>query len=117
MDIDSEYGVDPIPYTTPPDPENNKVAYKQWTAAGIPVYGITIQGSTHFDFSLAPTFPTSSWCPQTKDNQCVGDLPASERAMNSYLTNSSIIIGGTLDSIYSVVEQLQPQEAPVPSGN
>ncbi|MGH8462225.1 MAG: alpha/beta hydrolase family protein [Stenotrophobium sp.] len=72
LDLDSEYGIDPVPYISPPDPEGNKLAYAQWRAAGVPVFGITIRGSTHFDFSLLPGFPASSWCPQIQNGECSG---------------------------------------------
>lgn len=39
---------------------------------GLPVDQLTIQGSTHFEWSLIPTFPASSWCPEVVDGQCAG---------------------------------------------
>ncbi|WP_162932436.1 hypothetical protein [Solimonas sp. K1W22B-7] len=68
----SEYGIGGTPFTAPPDPEGNKAAYRQWVAAGVPVYQLTIQGSTHFEWSLIPTFPSSSWCPDTSRGRCEG---------------------------------------------
>ena len=68
----SEYGIGGTPKTAPPDVEGHKGAYVAWRDAGVPVYQLTIQGSTHFDWSLIPTFPSSSWCPEVVDGQCSG---------------------------------------------
>jgi hypothetical protein len=72
MDEDSEYGLDPIPYVKPPDPQGHKAAYAEWAAAGVPVYNFTVRGSTHYEWSLLPAFPATSWCPQLQDNECSG---------------------------------------------
>lgn len=61
-----------VPYLTPPDPDDHLLAYQRFADAGVPVYAITIAGSTHFDFSQIPTFPASSWCPDTREGHCVG---------------------------------------------
>ncbi|MES2489949.1 MAG: hypothetical protein V4607_09150 [Pseudomonadota bacterium] len=68
----SEYGLAPVPYTQPPDPEGNKRAYAAWKKAGVPVFELTIRGSTHFEWSQIPGFPASSWCPKVENNRCVG---------------------------------------------
>lgn len=68
----SEYGIAGLAKTTPPEVEGHKGAYTAWRDAGVPVYQLTIQGSTHFEWSLIPTFPASSWCPEVVDEQCVG---------------------------------------------
>ncbi|HVT34872.1 MAG TPA: hypothetical protein VHE37_04790, partial [Nevskiaceae bacterium] len=52
--------------------EGKKGAYGAWKALGIPVYQITIQGSTHFEWSLLPTFPATSWCASTAHGVCEG---------------------------------------------
>mgnify|MGYP000153249393 CR=1 FL=1 len=72
MGHSSEYGLTPMPKTTPPDPEAHKGAYSAWKEAGLPVYQLTIQGSTHYEWSLIPTFPTTSWCADTSNNRCEG---------------------------------------------
>lgn len=72
MSFNSDYGFAPTPNLLPPDPENHKLAFRQWQAAGIPSYVIGIQGSTHFDFSQIPTFPATSWCPDTSQGACHG---------------------------------------------
>jgi MYXO-CTERM domain-containing protein len=68
----SEYGIAGLAFLSPPDPEDHKRAYAAWSEADVPVYQLTIQGSTHFEWSLIPTFPSSSWCPDTKGGRCNG---------------------------------------------
>ncbi len=72
MSQTSEYGFTPLPATSEPDPEADKGAFRDWQAAGVPVYQLTIQGSSHFEWSLIPGFPSSSWCPDTSGNTCAG---------------------------------------------
>lgn len=68
----SEYGLVPLPKSSAPDPEAHKGAFEAWREAGLPVYQFTIQGSTHYEWSLIPTFPTTSWCADTSNNRCEG---------------------------------------------
>lgn len=68
----SEYGIFGTAFTEPPDPEGHKAAYDGWVDAGLPVYQLTIQGSTHFEWSLIPTFPATSWCPDPASGDCTG---------------------------------------------
>lgn len=69
----SEYGFTPTPSPSgPPDPEEDKTAYAGWVAAGVPVYQFTIQGSSHFEWSPIPSFPSSSWCADTSAERCGG---------------------------------------------
>jgi hypothetical protein len=68
----SEYGILGGPNTAPPDPEGHKRAYRGWVAAGLPVYQFTIRGSTHFEWSQIPTFPSTSWCPNAASGECSG---------------------------------------------
>lgn len=72
MGQSSEYGIGGTAKTAPPDVEGHKAAFKGWVAAGLPVVQLTIQGSTHFEWSLIPTFPATSWCPQIVNGQCSG---------------------------------------------
>lgn len=60
------------PFTSPPDPEAHKAAYKAFVQAGVPAYSLTIAGSTHFDFSQLATFPATSWCPRVEQGRCTG---------------------------------------------
>lgn len=68
----SEYGIGGTAKTAPPGIEGHKAAYVAWREAGVPVYQLTIQGSTHFEWSLIPTFPATSWCPEVVGGQCAG---------------------------------------------
>lgn len=72
MSFFADYGFAPLPYLAPPDPEGGKVAFNAWRSAGVPVYALGFQGTTHFDFSLLPLFPASSWCPDVAAKACVG---------------------------------------------
>lgn len=80
MGHSSEYGLTPVPFQEPPEPEGHKAAFAAWQAADLPVYQLTIQGSSHYEWSLIPTFPTTSWCPEVVDGHCVGGwgLPLAE---------------------------------------
>ncbi len=33
-------------------------------------FDLTIQGGTHYEWSLLPTFPATSWCPRVEDGRC-----------------------------------------------
>lgn len=68
----SEYGIAGLAFQSPPEPESHKSAYAKWVEADLPVYQLTIQGSTHFEWSLIPTFPSTSWCPDTSTGLCTG---------------------------------------------
>ncbi len=68
----SEYGIGGVAFTEPPDPEGDKAAYAAYKAAGVPVFQLTIQGSTHFEWSTIPSFPTTSWCPDMSSGACLG---------------------------------------------
>ena len=72
MEMQSEYGLAPTPFITRPDAESHKVDFRIWTAAGLPVFQFTIRGSTHYEFSLLPTFPATSWCPDAASGTCRG---------------------------------------------
>lgn len=72
MSFFADYGFAPLPYLTPPDPEGGTVSFNAWHAAGVPVYALGFQGTTHFDFSLLPLFPSTSWCPDVSGNACEG---------------------------------------------
>ncbi|MEX2475679.1 hypothetical protein [Marinobacter sp.] len=72
MSFFADYGFVPAPYLVPPDPTGTKVAFEAWKAADVPVYTLGFQGTTHFDFSLLPQFPATSWCPDVSRNACSG---------------------------------------------
>lgn len=87
MGQSSEYFFTPLPAQSPPDPEGHKAAYQGWVDAGLPVYQFTIQGSTHFEWSLLPSFPASSWCADTSSGACEGGwgLPMAEHYTLAWL--------------------------------
>lgn len=87
MGQSSEYGIAPLPLLSPPDPESHKTGFKAWQAAGVPSYELTIRGSSHFEWSLIPTFPTTSWCPSTAGGRCSGGfgLPFAEHYTLAWL--------------------------------
>ena len=72
LSFNADYAVAPAPYVLPPDPEAHKIAFAAWQSAGVPTYVVGFQGTTHFDYSLLPTFPTTSWCPDTSSGACRG---------------------------------------------
>lgn len=76
----SEYGIGGTAFRSPPDPEAHLRAFRAYQAAGVPVMQQTIRGSTHFEWSLIPLFPATSWCPEIVDGACSGGwgLPMAE---------------------------------------
>ena len=61
MGQSADYGLVPTPYTTPPDPQGKNAGYQFWREHGEPTYQLNIRGGSHYEWSLLPTFPTSSW--------------------------------------------------------
>lgn len=62
MGHSSEYGLTPMPFEAAPDPEAHKAdGFDAWAEAGLPAYQLTLQGSTHYEWSPIPTFPSTSW--------------------------------------------------------
>lgn len=72
LSFKSEYGFTPLPFVSDPDREAHNYAFKQWQASSVPVFSVTIAGSTHLDYSLGPTLPATSWCANTDNNHCQG---------------------------------------------
>lgn len=72
MSFTSEYGFTPVPFVRNPPRDEHLNAFKQWKAASMPVYALTIAGTTHLDYSLGYGLPASSWCPKIENNACVG---------------------------------------------
>lgn len=68
----SEYSLAPSPKRASPDPEGHKAAFAAYKAAGVPAYQFTIQGSTHYEWSLVPGFPATSWCGDISSGSCLG---------------------------------------------
>lgn len=58
-----DYFLTPTPYTSPPDPDEKRAGYLRWVEADLPAYQVNIQGGTHYEWSLLPTFPATGWEP------------------------------------------------------
>jgi hypothetical protein len=58
-----DYFLAPAPHTSPPDPDEKRQGYLTWVEAGVPSYQLIIEGGTHFEWSLLPTFPATAWEP------------------------------------------------------
>ncbi len=63
MGQSADYFLTPTPYTSPPDPDEKRAGFLSWRDAGIDSYQVNIQGGTHYEWSLLPTFPASDWEP------------------------------------------------------
>ena len=72
LSFSADYGFAPAAYTAPPDAESHNFAMLLWQEQGIPFYSLTFQGTTHFDYSLLPNFPATSWCPDASSGLCEG---------------------------------------------
>jgi hypothetical protein len=72
MGQSAEYFAGAPPFTSPPEPEADKGAFKAYQSRGLPAYQFTIAGSTHFEWSLIPGFPTTSWCADISSGSCSG---------------------------------------------
>ncbi|SEQ97576.1 hypothetical protein SAMN04488038_11374 [Solimonas aquatica] len=72
LEQQSEYGLVPTPFLTQPAADSHLSVYQAWRAQNLPVMQVTLRGSTHYEWSLLPAFPASSWCPQIVDGRCSG---------------------------------------------
>ena len=61
MGQSADYGLVPTPHTSPPNPQGKNAGFTRWKEAGVPTYQVNIRGGTHYEWSLLPGFPTSSW--------------------------------------------------------
>ena len=68
----SEYGFTPAPFIRETPRNEHLAGFQDWAAANVPVYNITIAGSTHLDYSPGPGLPATSWCSSTENNRCEG---------------------------------------------
>lgn len=72
LGFSSEYGVTPVPFLRKVPRDEHLNGFRDWTAANVPAFNITIAGTTHLDFSQGPALPATSWCKEVKNNACVG---------------------------------------------
>jgi len=61
MGQSADYGLVPTPFSAPPDPLGKNAGFTKWKDAGVPSYQVNIRGGSHYEWSLLPGFPTSSW--------------------------------------------------------
>lgn len=61
MGQSADYGLVPTPFTSPPNPEARNAGFNKWKEAGVPTYQVNVRGGSHYEWSLLPGFPTSSW--------------------------------------------------------
>jgi hypothetical protein len=73
LSFSADYGLlSQFPYVAPPDPDAQKFAFRLWEAAGVPVYELAFQGTTHLDFALTAGLTATSWCADTSGGACRG---------------------------------------------
>jgi hypothetical protein len=72
LGMSSEYGLVPVPFALPPDRQRSTGGFHAWQAAGVPVFQLTVRGSTHFEWSRVPLIPATSWCPRIENGACAG---------------------------------------------
>lgn len=73
MSQGSDYGILVSPFLSPPDPAQRlKLGFDGWSAAGVPVYDMTLRGSSHFEWSLIVGLPATSWCASVANGHCEG---------------------------------------------
>jgi hypothetical protein len=61
MGQSGDYYLTPQPKTEPPAVDAQVTALEDWRDAGVDTYQLNIRGGTHYEWSLIPTFPTTSW--------------------------------------------------------
>jgi len=61
MGQSADYGLTPQPKTEPPSEDAKVTAQAAWSEAGVDTYQVNVRGGTHYEWSLIPTFPTTSW--------------------------------------------------------
>jgi dienelactone hydrolase len=59
----ADYGLTPTPFPSPPDPAGRLGGFRAFHDAGVPSYQLVVEGGTHYEWSLLPTFPTTAWEP------------------------------------------------------
>lgn len=57
----ADYGLTPTPFRPPPDPDGKRAGFLACKDAGVPSYQLVVEGGTHYEWSLLPTFPTTAW--------------------------------------------------------
>ncbi len=63
MGQSGDYFLTPSPFTEPPDPDGKRQGFLAFEAAEVPAFQVNIQGGTHYEWSLIPSFPATAWDP------------------------------------------------------
>lgn len=61
MGQSGDYFLTPTPHEQPPDPDGKSRGFEDWRDADVPTYQLVVRGGTHYEWSLLPTFPATSW--------------------------------------------------------
>lgn len=61
MGQSADYGLTPQPKAEPPNEDARVAGLEGWREAGVDTYQLVVRGGTHYEWSLVPTFPTTSW--------------------------------------------------------
>jgi pimeloyl-ACP methyl ester carboxylesterase len=61
MGQSGDYFLTPTPKTEPPAEDAAVQGLEGWRAAGVDTYQVNVRGGTHYEWSLVPSFPTTSW--------------------------------------------------------
>jgi hypothetical protein len=61
MGQSGDYFLTPTPHARPPDPDDKAGGFGTWREAEVPSYQLVVRGGTHYEWSLLPTFPATSW--------------------------------------------------------
>ncbi len=61
MGQSGDYFLAPTPYTEPPDPDGKRAGFLNWQASGVPAMQVNVRGGAHYEWSLLPGFPATSW--------------------------------------------------------
>lgn len=56
-----DYFLTPTPHARPPDPDGKVGGFTTWREAGVSTYQLVVRSGTHYEWSLLPTFPATSW--------------------------------------------------------
>ncbi|WP_276258256.1 alpha/beta hydrolase family protein [Haloglomus litoreum] len=61
MGQSGDYYLTPQPKTEPPEADAKTGGLEAWRDAGVDSYQVNVRGGTHYEWSLIPTFPATSW--------------------------------------------------------
>lgn len=61
MGQSGDYFLTPTPHERPPDPDGKAAGFERWRDAAVPACQLVVRGGTHYEWSLLPTFPATSW--------------------------------------------------------